>query len=123
MCKGWEMPSIEWDAFQHDHHRPHLLIVSLEAVTNASAAKKDFERLADKLGASGRYSVKTEGANIYVAFEDDVDAAKFSTLLRLERTTREVEWASKTLAHMDGAAYRKIKAILSSRRRSAAKRR
>src|SRR5436190_22678451 len=53
--KRLPMPSMEWEAFQHDHHRPHLLIVrkDVKGKSTPSMAKTHFERLAVKLGASG----------------------------------------------------------------------
>ena len=112
------MPSMEWEAFQHDHHRPHLLIVSMEVKgkSNPSVEKTHFERLAVKLGASGNYAFKVEGTTIYAAFEDETDAVRFATVLRPTQTTREPDWASKALARMDDAAYRRIAAVLKTAR-------
>jgi len=112
------MPSMEWEAFQHDHHRPHLLIVrkDVKGKSNPSMAKTHFERLAVKLGASGNYAFKVEGTTIYAAFEDETDAVRFATVLRPTQTTREPEWASKALARMDDAAYRRIAAVLKTAR-------
>ena len=60
------------------------------------------------LRASGNYAIKTEGTNIYAAFEDDADAARFAAVLRPKQTTRESEWASMALARMDDAVYGRI---------------
>ena len=119
------MPIMDWEAFQHDHYRPHLFIVSIEAQEkpNPSVAKAYLERLAVTLGASGNYAIKTEGTNIYAAFEDDADAARFAAVLRPKQTTRELEWASKALARMDDAAYERIAAIVKKGRRKTARRR
>ena len=107
------MPRMKWEDFQRDHHRPHLFIVSVEAkgTTNPAVVTADFERLATKLGASGNYAFKREGTTIYATFEDDTDAARFAAVLRPKQTTRESEWASKALASMDDAAYRRIAAM------------
>jgi hypothetical protein len=112
---------MRWEVFQHDHHRPHLFIVSLEAkgTTNPAAVTADLERLATKLGASGNYAFKTEGVTIYAAFEEDADAARFATVLRPVQTTRESEWASKAVARMDNAAHRRIAVILKQGRLAA----
>ena len=65
------MPSMDWEDFQRDHHRPHVLIVSMEAKKPKHAlAKADFNRLILGLGSVGNYAIKTEGTAIYVAFED-----------------------------------------------------
>jgi hypothetical protein len=122
--EGCQMPSMDWEDFQHDHHRPHLLIVSIEAKgkSNPSAVKADFERLAVRLGASANYAIKREGTTIYAAFEDDADAKRFAAVLRPTQTNRESEWASKALARIDDAAYRRIAAML-KRGRLTAKRR
>ena len=106
------MPSMDWEAFQRDHHRPYLLVVEAKDRPAALAGKANFERLAAALGVSGNYAIKTRGASIYMAFESDVDATRFAAVLRPESTTREGEWASMALAHMDGATTRQISAIL-----------
>jgi hypothetical protein len=110
---------MDWEVFQRDHHRPHLLIVSLneKGRNNPAVVRADFERLATKLRASGNYAFKTEGATIHAAFEDDADAARFAAVLRPLKTTRESEWASKGSASLDDAAYRRIRAILKRGRR------
>ena len=107
------MPKLDWEDFQRDHHRPHLLVVSVEA-RNASeppAEKADLERLAVRLGAAGNYTFKVEGTTVYAAFEDNADAERFAQVFRPEQTTREVEWATEALARMDGATYRRIASI------------
>ena len=108
------MPSMDWETFQHDHHRPHLIVVSRDvgAKRDLFVAKVDLERLAVTLGASGNFALKSEGRTIYVAFESDLDAARFAAVLRPIETTRDREWASKTLARMDAGAYRRIAATL-----------
>ena len=118
------MPRMEWEVFQRDHHRPHLLIVSLKEKgrKNPAVVRADFERLATKLRASGNYAFKTEGATIHAAFEDDADAARFAAVFRPLQTTRESEWASKALASMDDATYRRITAILKGGRLPARRR-
>jgi hypothetical protein len=108
------MPKMDWEEFQRDHHRPHLLVVSLEARKESKrpAEKEDLERLAVSLGAAGNYAFRVEGTTVYVAFEDDADAARFTEVFRPEKITRESEWASKALAQMDDATYRRIASIL-----------
>jgi hypothetical protein len=118
------MPRMDWKDFEHDHHRPHLMIVSMEAKEKAklSLAEADFERLAVTLRASGNYAIKMEGTAIYVAFEDDADAERFAAVLRPMETSRDSEWASKAFVRMDDAAYRRVTALL-KKARSTAKRR
>jgi hypothetical protein len=108
------MPKMDWEEFKRDHHRPHLLVVSVEArkAPKSRAEKADLERLAVKLGAAGNYAFKVEDATVYAAFEDHADADRFSGVFRREQITRESEWASKTLARMDGATCRRIARIL-----------
>jgi hypothetical protein len=112
------MPRMDWEAFQRDHHRPHLMIVSIEAKGKASPSvlEADFERLAIELRASGNYAFKREGTIIYASFEDDEDAARFAAVLQPRQTTREPDWASKALVGMDDAAYRRIAAMIKGRR-------
>ena len=107
------MPSMDWEDFLRDHHRPHLLVVSMEVQgkPRRSVGKADFERLAVRLGACGNYAIRTEGTTLYAAFEDDADAARFAAVLSPQQATRELEWASKALARIDDAAYRRIVAI------------
>ena len=64
-----------------------------------------------RLGAAGNYTFKVEGTTVYAAFEDDADAKRFAEVFRPEQTTRELEWATKALARMDGATYRRIAGI------------
>jgi hypothetical protein len=109
---------MDWEAFQRDHHRPHLMIVSIEAKGKASPSrvKAGFERLAIKLRSSGNYAFKREGTTVYASFEDDADAARFAAVLQPKQTTRESDWASKALVHMDDAAYLRIAAMIKGRR-------
>ena len=108
------MPSMDWEEFQRAHHRPHLFVVSMEMQGNPgrSVGKADFERLAVELGAFGNYAIRSEGTTIYAAFEAVADVARFEAVLRPRPATRELEWASKAVARMDGAAHRRILAIL-----------
>jgi hypothetical protein len=72
----------------------------------------DFDRLVARLGVIGNYAIKTEGATVYMAFEDDSDADRLAAVLKPKQTTREPEWASKSLVSIDGATHRRISAIL-----------
>jgi hypothetical protein len=110
------MPSMDWEDFQHDHHRPHVLIVSMEARKPRHALEKaDVDRLVSRLGAIGNYAIKKEGTAIHIAFEGDADADRLAAVLRPKQTTRESEWASKSLASIDDAAHRRISAFLERR--------
>jgi hypothetical protein len=106
------MPKMDWELFQRYHYRPHLLIVEASSERYATEKKADFERLAIKLEASGNYAFKTTGDTIYAAFESEADASRFSRLFRPKQTTRELDWASKSLARMDRAISRRISTIL-----------
>jgi len=119
------MPSMDWEEFQRDHHRPHLLIVSVEEKRKSkpAAEKADLERLAVRLGAAGNYAFKVEGTTAYAAFEDDADAKRFAQVFKPQQITRESEWASKALARMDGLSYRRITRILKRVRLTAKSRR
>lgn len=110
------MPKMDWGDFQRDHHRPHLLVVSMEAskVSKPPAEEADFERLAVTLGAAGNYAFKVEGTTVYAAFEADDDAKRFAEVFRAGQISRESEWATKALARMDGATYRRIAGILNT---------
>lgn len=106
------MPRMDWEDFQRDHHRPHLLVVEAAKASKPPAAKADFERLAVRLGVAGNYAIKADGRTIYAAFEDNGDAERFAEVFRPERITREPEWASKAMARMDSATSRRIAALL-----------
>ena len=49
------MPKMEWAQFQRDHHRPHLLVVSVVArkASNPPTEAPDLERLAVRLEPPG----------------------------------------------------------------------
>jgi hypothetical protein len=115
---------MDWKDFEHSHHRPHLMIVSMEAKEKAkpSLAEAAFQRLAVTLRAAGNYAIKMEGTAIYVAFEDDADAERFAAVLRPMETTRDSEWVSKALVRMDDAAYRRVATILNKGRPTAKRR-
>ena len=116
---------MDWENFQRDHHRPYLLVVSVEErkASRPPAQKADLERLAVRLGAAGNYAFKVEGRTVYAAFENDADAKRFAEVFRPEQITRESEWASKALAQMDGATYRRSTRILKKVRLTAKRRR
>ena len=119
------MPSMDWENFQRDHHRPYLLVVSVEErkASRPPAEKADLERLAVRLGAAGNYAFKVEGRTVYAAFEDDAGAKRFAEVFRPEQSTRESEWASKAVARMDGATYRRIVGPLKRMRLTSKRRR
>jgi|SRR5687768_7750521 hypothetical protein len=107
------MPKMEWAQFQRDHHRPHLLVVSVAARKAADPpTAPDLERLAVRLGAAGNYAFTMEGTTLLAAFEDDGDAERFAQVFRPTQITRESEWASKAWARMDDATLRRIADIL-----------
>jgi hypothetical protein len=108
------MPKMDWGEFQRDHHRPHLLVVSMEATKGSKprTEEADFERLAVRLGAAGNYAFKMEGTTVYAAFEADDDAKRFAELFKAGQITRESEWATKALARMDAATHRRIAGML-----------
>jgi hypothetical protein len=119
------MPSMDWESFQRDHHRPHLLVVSVEErkASRPPAEKVDLERLAVRLGVAGNYAFKVEGRTVYAAFEDGADVKRFAEVFKPERSTRESEWASKAVARMDGATYRRIVGTLKRMRLTSKRRR
>jgi hypothetical protein len=104
---------MDWESFQRDHHRPHLLVVSVEErkTSKPPAEKADLERLAVRLGAAGNYAFKVEGTTVY------------AEVFRPEQSTRESEWASKAVARMDGATYRRIVGTLKRMRLTSKRRR
>jgi hypothetical protein len=98
---------MDWEDFHHDHHRPHVLIVSIESEMPSHAlAKADFDLFVVRLGATGNYTIKTEGTTTHIAFEHDADADRLAAVLRPKLTTRETEWASKSLATVNNATRR-----------------
>ena len=119
------MPKMEWPQFQRDHHRPHLLVVSVAArkASDPPTEAPDLERLAVRLGAAGNYAFRVEGTTLFAAFEDDGDAERFAQVFRPTQITRESEWASKAWARMDGATLRRIADILRGARLTTRRRR
>ena len=105
---------MEWEEFQRDHHRPHLLVVTVDPMTtpNLPEVTADVERLAVRLRATGNYAIKAEGITIYAAFEENGDAERFAEVFRPTKIIREPEWASKAWARMDGATLRRIADVL-----------
>jgi hypothetical protein len=104
---------MDWEDFHQDHHRPHVLIVSMESETPRHAlAKADFDLLVARLGAIGNYAIKTEGTTTHIAFEHDADADRLAAVLRPKLTTRETEWASKSLATVNNATRRRLLSFL-----------
>ena len=87
------MPEMDWEEFQRDHHRPHLLVVSVEArqAPEPPAEKADLGRLAVRLGAVGNYAFKVEDTAVYAGFEEDADAKRFAEVFKPEQTSRESE--------------------------------
>ena len=115
---------MDWEEFQRDHHRPHLLVVSMEAkASKPHAQEADFERLAVRLGAAGNYAFKVERTTVYAAFEADADARQFAEVFRAGQATRASEWASKAVARMDDATSRRIAGLLKTVRLSTKRRR
>jgi hypothetical protein len=113
------MPNMDWGTFQDTHHRPHLIVATLELGRDPASNETTvalFEQLATALGMSGNYTIKKDGANIRAAFEIETDAKRFAAVLRAKTTLSEPEWASKSVGRIDGAAQRKIMAALSPRR-------
>src|SRR5215204_3758836 len=106
------MPKMEWAQFQRDHHRPHLLVVSVVARKASATEAPDLERLAVRLGAAGNYAFSVEGTTLLAAFEHDGDAERFAQVFKPTQITREPEWTSKAWARMDGATLRRIADIL-----------
>jgi hypothetical protein len=119
------MPKMEWAQFQRDHHRPHLLVVSVVArkASDPPTEAPDLERLAVRLGAAGNYAFRVEGTTLLAAFEDDGDAERFAQVFRPTQITRESEWSSKAWARMDDATLRRIADILRGARLTTRRRR
>ena len=118
------MPKMEWAEFQRDHHRPHLLVVSVVARKHPPPTEApDLERLAVRLGAAGNYAFRVEGTTLLAAFEDDGDAERFAQVFKPTQVTRESEWASKAWARMDDTTLRRIADILRGARLTPKRRR
>ena len=120
------MPHMDWDTFQDAHYRPHLVVANLELGRDPASDETTvalFERLAAALGMSGNYTIKKDGANIRAAFEIDTDAEQFARVLLTKTTAGELEWASRSVGRIDGAAQRKIIAALRQHRLTRPRRR
>jgi hypothetical protein len=110
------MPRKEWESFQETHYRPHLVVADIDVRLNAPEIEKSLEKLAASLDLAGDYAIRNEGGKICAAFERDLDAEQFARVLPSRGTTRDAEWASRTVSHMDGAAHKRIVAALKQHR-------
>ena len=112
------MPKMNWEEFQHDHHRPHLLVASVDAkkASDALIETLDLERLAVTLKAAANYAFKVEGTTLYAAFEDEGDAERFAAVFRPKQMTGDSDWTSKAWARLDDATLRRIANTLAGAR-------
>jgi hypothetical protein len=110
-----KMPKMKWEDFRSAHHRPHLVVVSIDASMediNGQPRESLLEELVTALGVSGNYSIKGNVTSIEVAFESDLDAARFRSVLSVKAKTREVDWASLAMARIDHKTKRRIMVAL-----------
>jgi hypothetical protein len=118
------MPSMDWEAFQEAHHRPHLVMVDLPEVSDRRSQTTrvvTLERLAEQMQFTGRYSLRAELAGVMVAFESDVDAKRFGDVLAARPSRRDDSWASRSRCSFDRAAQRRISSSLRAARVKLAK--
>jgi hypothetical protein len=103
------VPRMDWEAFLQAHFRPHLIIVRVVEF-EPQMAKMIVGRWLDRpFDIPGNYAVTRDGQSVLVAFENELDAKKFSTVLRATMVASEPMWASTTEAHLDRAAQRRIR--------------
>jgi hypothetical protein len=118
------MPSMDWEAFQEAHHRPHLVLVDLPEVSDRrsqTARIATLERLAEQMQFAGRYSLRAELTGVMVAFENDVDAKRFGDILAAKPSRRDDSWASRARCSFDRTAQRRISYSLRAARVKLAK--
>jgi hypothetical protein len=109
------MPSMEWERFQDAHYRPHLVVANLEEGL-APVSGDLLQSLVATLGASGNYAIRGDGDTLQAVFEIDKDAERFANTLSARASSRDLEWASKTVARIDRAAQKRIAATLRKKR-------
>jgi hypothetical protein len=81
-----------WPDF-HDAY-PRSLIIFADIEGRAQARFMLLNRLAEAMQLKGAYALHSEPGQIRVAFERDVDAAKFAAGVHASKTAREGGWAS-----------------------------
>jgi hypothetical protein len=119
------MPTMDWEAFQESHHRPHLVLVDLPRTTvsrSQAARLSKLQQLAEQLQIIGPYAMRAEQKSILIAFELDTDAQRFGNALSARPGTRDAAWASKFHCRLDRTAQRRISDSLRAARLRLAKR-
>jgi hypothetical protein len=96
---------MEWDVFLDAHYRSHLVEMQLAGV-GSHAAMPILEGCLE--GILGSYALQQREDAILVAFERDVDAERFLSLVKADPGPGSAEWSSRSRAHLDGVARRKI---------------
>ncbi len=108
------MPTMDWDAFQESHHRPHLVRIDLPPVSESlhGARFEMVKRLAEQLRPVRPYAMQVERTGILAAFESDLDAKRFGDLLAAKPGPGDAAWASTARCSFDRADQRKISRAL-----------
>ena len=100
---------MDWEAFQEAHFRPHLVIVRAVDFEPQMARVMLGRWLDESFNPPGNCALTRDGQSILVAFENDLDAKKFATLLRATAVASEPMWATMAEGRFDRAARRRIR--------------
>lgn len=108
---------MEWEVFLEAHYRPNLVEVQLVGIDSGVA----ISILGGWLdGRAGNFALRQRGQKILVAFERDVDAERFASLVRARPGERSAEWTSRRMARLDSAGRRRIASMSRQLRRRSA---
>lgn len=110
------MPKMDWERFREKYYRPHLVVSDIRPGVDVKSLEATLELLAVSLDVSGDYAIRNDGAKISAVFERDVDAERFGGMLHSAATRRDVEWASRSVGHLNRADQRRIVAALRQHR-------
>lgn len=109
------MPLMRWNEFHEAHYRPSVVFADFEGV-RYQAAYELIGRLIGSLDLIGNYALQPEPECIRLAFERDVDAEKFASVVSARRVIREEDrWALQWSFRMNGSTEKTMRALLSDR--------
>jgi hypothetical protein len=85
------MPLMPWRDFDDAYPRSSMIFADVDG--RAQTRFMLLNRLAEAMQLEGAYALHAEPGIIRVAFERDVDAAKFAAGVQASKTAREGGWA------------------------------
>ena len=108
-CNGWAvtvryaMPPRAWTEFLDAYYRPHLLVVNVGLLADATARRQRanlVRRLIEALPLTGDYAITRQANEVRIAFERDSDIGLAKGLLSARRVKPgDAQWASKVICN------------------------